>query len=63
MCSSVVVRLAEAFAVDKRLTPDLLPPRGTSGRLFHDLQRREGNLYDYLKHEREAVLAKLDGLS
>ena len=56
--------MREAIAVDDRLTRDLLPPRGTSGRvLFHDRRRREANLHDYLKHEREAVLAKLDGLS
>jgi len=31
--------------------------------LFHERRRCEGRLYDYPKHEREAVLAELGGLS
>jgi len=56
--------LLEAIAVEDRLTRDLLPPRGTSGRvLFHELRRCEGRLYHYPEHEREAVLAELGGPS
>lgn len=37
---------------------------GWSGRvLFVDEEAAKANLHDYLKHERQAVLAKLSGLS
>lgn len=57
--------MREAIAVEKCLTRDLLPPGGrTGGRVLPiNDDAAKAHLYDYLKHEREAVLAKLDGLS
>jgi len=53
--------LREAIAVDNRLTRDLLHPVAGCCPMNDDAAK--ANLYDYLKHEREAVLSKLDGLA
>jgi len=56
--------LQEAIAVDKRLTRDLRHLVAlVAGCCPMIDDAAKANLYNYLRHEREAVLAKLDGLS